>query len=282
MSTNTDKDSIWKDAIMQYLPLLLKRIMPELYDDVDFTQDFTYFRNGFRPVFCDINPLNFTIDVSKIESLITEKTYAIVPVHVYGNVCDVEGIESIARKHKLKVIYDAAHSFGVVYKGRSIAQFGDISIFSFHATKVFHTIEGEAACIKNENVARTMYNLKNFGITGPENVVSVGTNAKMNEFCAVMGICNLRHLNEEIAKRKKVYEKYLECLSNTSSIRIHYIPEDTQANYSYFPVLFNNNNPRDRVFNVLAEHNIHARKYFYPLTSAYECFNLMFNVGDRF
>ncbi|MBR0168653.1 MAG: DegT/DnrJ/EryC1/StrS family aminotransferase [Synergistaceae bacterium] len=230
-------------------------------------------RAGFKPIFCDINLDDFTIDASKIEPLINEQTCAIVPVHVYGNVCNVEEIERIAKKHGLKVIYDAAHAFGVRYKGKSVAHFGDISIFSFHATKVFNSIEGGAACIKDKDVAEKIYHLKNFGITSPERVEYIGTNAKMNEFCAAMGICNLKYLEENIAKRRRIYEKYIECLSDVQRIEIHSIQDNTEANYSYFPLLFTDEACRDRVFRCLAEHSIYARKYFYPLTSSFECFS---------
>ena len=158
-------------------------------------------RNGLTPVFCDINEEDYTIDVSKIESLITEKTTAIVPVHVYGNICNVEEIEKIAKKHHLKVIYDAAHTFGETYKGKGIGDFGDASCFSFHATKVFNTIEGGAVCYHNNELGKRLYNLKNFGIQGPEQVDGIGANAKMNEFQAAMGICNLRHLEDNLKKR---------------------------------------------------------------------------------
>ena len=154
-------------------------------------------RNGLIPVFCDVNPIDFTIDVTKLESLITDKTCAIVPVHVYGNICNVEEIDRIAHKYGLKVIYDAAHTFGEEYKGCGIGTFGDASCFSFHATKVFNTIEGGAVCYKDELLGQRLYNLKNFGIRGPEDVESVGANAKMNEFQAAMGLCNLRHVESE-------------------------------------------------------------------------------------
>ena len=161
-------------------------------------------RNGLTPVFCDINPEDFTIDTKKLESLINDKTCAILPVHVYGNVCNVEEIDRIAKKHGLKVIYDAAHTFGVKYKGKGIGQYGDASCFSFHATKVFNSIEGGAVSFKKESFGKELYKLKNFGIKDPETVDGVGANAKMNEFCAAMGLCNLRHINEEINKRKHV------------------------------------------------------------------------------
>ena len=165
-------------------------------------------RNGLKPVFCDINPYDYTIDVEKIESLITEKTSAIIPVHVYGNVCDIEAIDRIAKKHNLKVIYDAAHTFGVTVNGQGVGTFGDASMFSFHATKVFNTIEGGAVTYDDSSIKQVLNDLKNFGITGPETVEYVGGNAKMNEFQAAMGICNLRHVNGEIIKRKKVVERY--------------------------------------------------------------------------
>ena len=150
-------------------------------------------RNGLTPIFCDVEPDTYTIDTTKLEALITEKTSAIIPVHVYGNICNVEEIERIAKKHNLKVIYDAAHAFGVKFKGRGIGSFGDASMFSFHATKVFHSIEGGAICFSDEAFGEKLYKLKNFGIASQESVEFVGGNAKMNEFCAAMGICNLRH-----------------------------------------------------------------------------------------
>lgn len=171
-------------------------------------------RNGLTPVFCDINSEDFTIDVTKIESLITEKTCAIVPVHVYGNLCDIEEIERIAKKYNLKVIYDAAHTFGVEKDGRGVASFGDASMFSFHATKVYNTIEGGAVTYNEINLKKKLNDLKNFGITGPESVEYIGGNAKMNEFQAAMGICNLRHVDDEILKRKKVVERYRARLEN--------------------------------------------------------------------
>lgn len=240
-------------------------------------------RNGLEPVFCDINPDDCTIDVSKIESLITDRTCAIMPVHVYGNVCNVEEIQRIADKYGLKVIYDAAHTFGEKYKGQGIGTFGDVSCFSFHATKVFNTIEGGAACFKNPEFGLDLYRLKNFGIRGPEVVDAVGANAKMNEFSAAMGICNLRHIDEEIAKRKKVVERYRERLGNVSGIKLSPIQEDVQSNYAYFPVVFDENvfgTTRNEVCDRLAENDINVRKYFYPLTNMFDCFNGKYNVDD--
>lgn len=230
-------------------------------------------RNGLVPVFCDINPEDFTIDADKIESLITEKTCAIIPVHVYGNLCDVEKIEKIAKKHNLKVIYDAAHAFGVEKNGIGVANFGDASMFSFHATKVFNTIEGGAVTYKDENLNKILYDIKNFGITGPESVEYIGGNAKMNEFQATMGICNLRHVDKEIEKRKKVVERYRGRLQNIEGIKIIHTPEEIKENYAYFPVIFDNYKyTRDEIFKKLGEENIIARKYFYPLINDFDCY----------
>ena len=238
-------------------------------------------RNKLEPVFCDVNPIDFTMDVEKIEGLITDRTCAIMPVHVYGNVCNVEEIDRIARKYGLKVIYDAAHTFGVRYKGQGIGSFGDVSCFSFHATKVFNSIEGGAACFKDKEFGLELYRLKNFGIRGPETVDGVGANAKMNEFCAAMGICNLRHVDEEIAKRKKVAEHYMERLDGVDGIQLNPVQKDVQPNYAYFPVVFDEKAfgaSRNEVFERLAQNRIGARKYFYPLTNTFDCFHGKYDV----
>lgn len=240
-------------------------------------------RNGLTPVFCDIDPVTFTIDTSKIEELITEKTSAIIPVHVYGNICNMEEIERIAKKHNLKVIYDAAHAFGVKYKGVGIGNFGDASMFSFHATKVFHSVEGGAVCFHNEDYGLELYRLKNFGIRGPEVVDAVGANAKMNEFCAAMGICNLRHIDGEIEKRKAVVQRYRQNLENIDGIQLSPIQNDVQPNYAYFPVLFDKDIfglSRDEVCNILKENDIGARKYFYPLTNTFDCYKDIFDANN--
>ena len=230
-------------------------------------------RNGLVPVFCDVNDQDYTIDVNKIEELITDKTVAIVPVHVYGNLCDVESIELIAKKYGLKVIYDAAHAFAVKYKGISSACFGDASIFSFHATKVFNTIEGGAACYHADNLVQLLNDQKNFGIRNEESVVYVGGNAKMSEFQAAMGICNMKHLNEEIAKRKKVVEHYRQRLSGIEGIKLSTLQQGVESNYAYFPVIFEGYKyTRNEVFSILQEHGITTRKYFYPLTNSFECY----------
>lgn len=238
-------------------------------------------RNGLIPVFCDINEENYTIDMNKIESLITEKTCAILPVHVYGHLCDVEGIEKIAKKYNLKVIYDAAHAFGVEKNGVNCANFGDISMYSFHATKVFNTIEGGALTYNDSSLAKILTDLKNFGITGPETVEYVGGNAKMNEFQAAMGICNLRHLDSEILKRKKVVEKYRSRLENIEGIKLVRAVEGEKENYAYFPIVFDDYKyTRDEIFEKLEKNNIIARKYFYPLINDFQCYKGNYSSED--
>lgn len=239
-------------------------------------------RNNLEPVFCDINIDDYTIDVDKIEALITDKTTAILPVHVYGNICNVEAVQKIADKYNLKVIYDAAHAFAETYKGMGIGNFGDLSMFSFHATKVFNTIEGGAVAFNNnEKLKQKLLKLKNFGIESEDIVDEVGSNAKMNEFQAIMGICNLRHLNEEIEKRKKVYERYCEILAGIDGINFVKQKSEIQYNYSYLPVLFDEvkfGATRDDIYEELKKHNIFARKYFYPLTNSFECFHGKYDV----
>lgn len=237
-------------------------------------------RNGLVPVFCDIDPKNYTMDVTKLEALITDKTVAIVPVHVYGNICDVETIDTIAKKHGLKVIYDAAHAFGVRYKGVGVASFGDASMFSFHATKVYNTIEGGAVAFAEDSLVQVLNDMKNFGIRGPEACAYIGGNAKMSEFQAAMGICNLRHLAGEIEKRKAVVSHYRKRLSGVPGIVLCEGQADVQSNYAYFPVVFDGfQYSRDQVFTMLREQNIIARKYFYPLTNDIDCYRDLPTAG---
>ena len=238
-------------------------------------------RNHLEPVFCDIDPVDYCMDVNKIESLITDRTSAIVPVHVYGNVCNVEEIDRIAQKYGLKVIYDAAHSFGERYKGRGIGEFGDASMFSFHATKVYNTIEGGAVCYHDESLGRELYKLRDFGIKDAETVDGIGSNAKMNEFVAAMGLCNLRHVEEVIAKRKIVVECYREQLSGIEGIQLPPIQDDVKSNYAYFPIVIDEvrfGSTRNEVFDNLDRQNVHARKYFYPLTSSFDCFHGKYDI----
>ena len=238
-------------------------------------------RNGLTPVFCDIDPVTFTMDAGKLENLITDRTCAVLPVHVYGNVCNVEEIERIAHKYELKVIYDACHTFGETYKGKGIGTYGDASCFSFHATKTFNSIEGGAVTFKDKRLGEILYELKNFGIHGPEEVSAVGANAKMNEFCAAMGICNLRHVDSEIEKRRKVAERYLSHLGNVEGLQLNADQPGLKRNYAYFPVVFEEKvfgAGREEVFDALAEHGIGTRKYFYPLTNTFSAFHGRYNV----
>ena len=237
-------------------------------------------RNGLTPIFCDINSEDYTIDFTKIEELITEKTSAIIPVHVYGNVCNVKEIERIAKKYNLKVIYDAAHTFGVKVNGVGIGTFGDASMFSFHATKVFNTIEGGAVTFNDGSLKVVLDELKNFGFNGPESVKSVAGNAKMNEFQAAMGICNLRHVDDEINKRKLVVEKYNYRLRNINGIKICKPQDGIKSNYAYYPVVFDNYKYScDEIYEKLKIQGIIARKYFYPLTNDFECYKDKFKVN---
>ena len=231
-------------------------------------------RNGLQPVFCDVKLSDGTIDETKIEELITEKTVAILPVHVYGNVCNVEEIQRIADKYSLKVIYDAAHAFGVKYNGKGIGGYGDASIFSFHATKVFNTIEGGAVTFSDHKMYDKLYNLKNFGIRGEELVVDVGANAKMNEFCAIMGLCNLKHVDKNIEDRKKIYKYYIQKLNSISGIKIFNRNQLASNNYAYFPIVITEKYCRNRnaLYGYLKKNDVFARKYFYPITADAACF----------
>lgn len=240
-------------------------------------------RNHLEPVFCDIDPDTYCIDTTKIESLITDKTSAIVPVHVYGNVCNIEEIDRIAKKYGLKVIYDAAHTFGVRYKGKGIGSFGDASMFSFHATKVYNTIEGGAVCYNDEELGRELYKLRDFGIKDAETVDGIGSNGKMNEFVAAMGLCNLNHVDKEIEKRKKVVECYRDNLKNIDGLILPPIQDNVKSNYSYFPIVVDEKLfgvTRNEIFDNLAKENIYARKYFYPLTSAFDCYHGKYDIHN--
>ncbi len=238
-------------------------------------------RCGLTPVFCDINPYDYTIDTEKIEELITDKTCAIVPVHVYGNVCDAEGIDKIAKKYNLKVIYDAAHVFGVKIAGRGIGSFGDASMFSFHATKVFNTIEGGCVTYADNTLTDKLQIQKNFGMKDAENYPEIAGNSKMNEFQAAMGLCNLKYVDTEIAKRKAAVSRYSERLSGIAGITPWREQEGVTHNYAYFPVLFDKEIfglSRDEVAQKMAAQDIYARKYFYPITSIFECYKGRFSI----
>lgn len=231
--------------------------------------------NGLTPVFADIKLTDFTIDEQEVESLITPRTSAICAVHVYGYPCAVKQLERIAKKYHLALIYDAAHAFGVKIGEEPICRYGDVSMLSFHATKIFNTIEGGALLYKDAAYRRNFDLYKNFGITGPEHVEAVGLNAKMNEFQAAMGLANLPHVEEETTKRRHITEKYREILRNVPGIKfIEDLPNVTH-NYAYFPILVDEKTyglTRDELYDALAAHNVYPRKYFYPLTTDYECF----------
>ncbi len=231
-------------------------------------------RNHLEPVFCDVKETDGNIDEEKIEALITPKTVAIIPVHVYGNVCNIERIKEIADKYNLKVIYDAAHAFGVKYQGKGIGNYGDASIFSFHATKVFHTIEGGAVVCKDQDLYDKIHDLKDFGIRNEELTASVGANGKMNEFSAIMGLCNLKHIDDALDARKKSYELYCKLLSDIPGIRIPKPDIIATRNYAYFPIFVEEKygKGRDELHKLLADNNIFCRKYFYPLTADQACF----------
>lgn len=231
-------------------------------------------RNHLKPVFCDVKVEDGTIDETKIEDLVTEHTVAIIPVHVYGNVCNIEEIKKIADKYGLKVIYDAAHAFGITYKGKGIGNYGDASVFSFHATKVFNTIEGGAVTFSDSKLYDKLYDLKNFGIRGEELVTEIGANAKMNEFSAIMGLCNLKYIEQTIAERGKRFEKYKEQLKDIRGIKIFKENVDVKKNYGYFPIILEEDYPltRDELYEMLKRNDIYTRKYFFPLTSDHACF----------
>lgn len=239
-------------------------------------------RNRLVPVFCDIKLDDYTIDESKIEELITEKTVAILPVHVYGNICDYKKIEEIADKYNLKVIYDAAHAFGEKINNIGVGNLGDMSIFSFHATKVFNTIEGGGITFHDPAWYKKLYNLKNFGIRSEELVAEVGANAKMNEFCAAMGLCNLKCVESNMEERKTRVHYYLNELKDLQGIKLpDYNKENINFSYGYFPVLFKPEilgvGKRDLVYDRLREKNIFSRKYFYPITADEVCFKNKYN-----
>ena len=228
--------------------------------------------NGIKPVFCDIDPKTMNIDPDKIEALITPKTTAIMPVHVYGNPCDVEKIQKIADTYGLKVIYDAAHAFNVKKDNESILNWGDLSILSFHATKVFNTIEGGAIICHDKKMKERINYLKNFGFADETTVVAPGINAKMNELQAAFGLLQLKKVDDNIRKRKEITEQYRKLLANIKGITCLQNMPNIEHNYSYFPILVDMNKygmNRDELYEKLKENNIFGRRYFYPLISQF-------------
>ncbi len=220
---------------------------------------------GLTPVFADIDTETFNIDPSDVEKKITNRTSAILAVHTYGNPCYVEELQEIADEHNLKLIFDAAHAFGVEYHNQSIVRYGDISTLSFHATKIFNTIEGGAISARDKNVLEKVKLLRNHGIRSEEEVLLAGTNAKMNEFQAIMGLCNLENIDEKIEMRKRLYEKYKSSFSNVKNVRFQKVIA-SKYNYSYMPICFENMKMRDSVYLELYKNGIICRKYFFPLT----------------
>ena len=233
--------------------------------------------NGIEPVFCDIRESDLTMDPEKIEALITEKTTAILPVHVYGHPCDTEKIQAIAKKHGLAVIYDAAHTFGVKKNGENLCRYGDVSMFSFHATKLFHSIEGGALVYADGARTRIFNAYKNFGIEGEERVDYIGGNAKMNEFQAAMGLANLPHVPALIKERKAITEAYRKELEEVPGIRFFYPDKENGVdyNYAYLPILIDPEKfgrTRNEVYAALKEQNIFTRRYFWPIASQFGCY----------
>ncbi len=240
--------------------------------------------NGMKPVFVDIEPEYFNLDPAKIESAITEKTTAVMPVHVYGNPCGTEAIKKIADKHNLKVIYDAAHAFGVRKNDESILNFGDLSVLSFHATKTYNTLEGGAIVCHDAEMKDHIDKLKNFGFAGETKVIETGINGKMNEVQSAFGLMYLKHVDEYIERRKSIAHRYSEMLSGIKGIRIIDEIPGIRHNYSYFPILIDETvfgKSRDDVYEALKTENIFCRRYFYPLITEFPMYkneNSLFNL----
>lgn len=232
--------------------------------------------NNIRPVFCDIDPETMNIDSSRIESMITPQTTAILGVHVFGTPCDVFGIQEIANRYGLRVVYDAAHAFGVEIEGRGIGTFGDVSMFSFHATKLFHTAEGGALTYNNLNQKQRVDLLKNFGIKNQEEVMMPGINGKMNELQAALGLVMLDYLEEERSKRKEILKLYHELLRNIEGITFYDSNRpNLEQSYQYFVIRINTAKfgmSRNQLFDELKKYNVFTRKYFHPLCSEYACY----------
>ena len=230
-------------------------------------------RSGCTPIFADIDPLTYNLDPTQIEALITPETVAILPVHLFGYPCDVEAIEAIAKKHSLRVIYDAAHAFGVTYKGQPIGHFGDASMFSMNATKVYHTIEGGLITSKDPDLYDALKLIRHYGMLSADDIIYPGSNLQMNEFQAAMGLVNLRYVEAEHAQRQRVHDRYIAGLKRTPGIKLPTVPADTELAYAYFPILLTGYpESRDALHKRLAASGIHAKKYFSPLVNHYACY----------
>lgn len=228
--------------------------------------------NNIKPVFVDIEPEHFNLDPDKIEAAITPQTTAIMPVHVYGNPCQIESIQKIAEKYGIKVIYDSAHAFGVKIYDNSVLNFGDLSVMSFHSTKVFNTIEGGAIVCHDEKMKQRIDFLKNFGFMDEITVVAPGINGKMNEFQAAYGLIQLKYVDDYIAKRKNIANLYRQQLSDIQGLRLHNDIDGVRHCYPYFPIFIDSEKygkSRDEVYENLKRHNIYGRRYFYPLISQF-------------
>ncbi|RTE65234.1 DegT/DnrJ/EryC1/StrS family aminotransferase [Amphritea opalescens] len=225
--------------------------------------------DGITPVFADIDPQTWCLEPNNIEAAITPNTRAIVPVHVFGNACDVEAIDCIAQKHKLKVIYDASHAFGVQYKGESLLKHGDAATLSFHATKLFHTVEGGAIVFKRKEDLERAKKMINFGLAGPDRIEELGINAKMNELQAAMGLCVLDEMEQNLAARAKIWLHYEEVLGKMLQLQAK--SQSLDYNYAYFPVVFESEEQTLQVIATLKENGIQARRYFYPSLESVEC-----------
>lgn len=232
--------------------------------------------NKVRPVFCDIEPETYTLDPSKVEELITPWTTAILAVHVFGRPCRIDELAAIAERHNLRLIYDAAHAFGVRVNGKPIGHYGDLSMFSFHATKLYHSIEGGMLTFKDSGLTQTFNYLKNFGFKSETEVVMPGTNAKMNEMQALMGSIMLKYIDSLLVKRKKIYYQYKHRLCQIPGITFSPDPEgNVEYNYSYVPILIDKTKfgiSRDDVYQRLKEYNVFTRRYFYPLLTDFSCY----------
>lgn len=233
--------------------------------------------NGIKPVFVDIDPVTLNIDATKIESAITPQTTAIMPVHCYGNACDITAIQTLADNYNLKVIYDAAHAFGVSDAGGSILRYGDLSVLSFHATKVFNTFEGGAIVCPDAKTKKRIDQLKNFGFVDEVTVVTHGINGKMSEFNAAFGLLQLQHINHALAQRKEIDRIYREQLEGIKGIGVLEKSGQTKANYAYFPIFVETDYPlsRDALYQKLKDHNIYGRRYFYPLISEFPMYRTL-------
>ena len=236
-------------------------------------------RQGCTPVFADIKLDDFTLDPLDVERKITDKTVAILPVHVLGNVCDVEAFESLAKKYNLKLIYDAAHVFGVTYKGIGIGNYGDASMFSMNATKVFNTIEGGLITYNDDTLTKKLELIKYYGMESSEDITYIGSNLKMNEFQAAMGLCNLPLLSNEINDRSNLVHNYFKELSNVDGLILPTYKELIHYNYSYFPILIQHPiHTRDSIYDYLKNVGINTKKYFYPLVTDYQCYRNQFSA----